>query len=290
MTGSITIAGREYISAVRASKKIGYSADYIGQLSRAKKIPAKLVGKTWYIDYDALSKYKKSKKLKETLARISEPVLEVKVVEKKQEVLRPPQPVRGNLSEVEKLKILNNVVIAYEKEDQPRLPEFYKKVESLPSRPVRKTGVRNHLVPIGFSLMLIFGLAVTKLENVSLAPLNSFYSSVSSSVSASSQPALLSSIAMWFENLFKNSDEESHLVQQAPDDASIQTSGIVVVPANDDHTGVVSRIKNAFSDDVEVSFDQSGDTGTITPVFRQEDDFENYAFVIVPLKNNSNNN
>ena len=95
---------------------------------------------------------------------------------------------------------------------------------------------------------------------------------------------------MWFENLFKNSDEESHLVQQAPDDASIQTSGIVVVPANDDHTGVVSRIKNAFSDDVEVSFDQSGDTGTITPVFRQEDDFENYAFVIVPLKNNSNNN
>ncbi|MFZ2484767.1 MAG: hypothetical protein WAW81_02415, partial [Minisyncoccia bacterium] len=60
---SIFVDGKEFISATRASKKIGYAADYVGQLCRAKKIPAKLIGKTWYVDFSALVEHKKHRHL-----------------------------------------------------------------------------------------------------------------------------------------------------------------------------------------------------------------------------------
>src|SRR3989304_2389666 len=50
--------GKEYISASRAAEKIGYTSDYIGQLCRAKKIPAKLISRTWYVDFSLLLDYK----------------------------------------------------------------------------------------------------------------------------------------------------------------------------------------------------------------------------------------
>src|SRR3989344_6530853 len=55
--------GKEYISAIRASKKIGYASDYIGQLCRAKKIPGQLIGRTWYVDYVSLVEHKKNRQL-----------------------------------------------------------------------------------------------------------------------------------------------------------------------------------------------------------------------------------
>ena len=62
MNSPIFSDGKEYISASRASKKIGYASDYIGQLCRAKKIPGRLIGRTWYIDFTALLEYKESRK------------------------------------------------------------------------------------------------------------------------------------------------------------------------------------------------------------------------------------
>lgn len=296
MTGSITIAGKEYISAIRASKKIDYSADYIGQLCRGKKIPATLIGKTWYVDYEALTKYKKTKKIKGHQTQ----VLKAEVVEKPLDKIEekdsrpsPTQPLRGNISEVEKLKIPNNVVITYEKDDQPRLPELSKITEKTPAIPTKKEAKKSafkiHLIPAALVLMIFFGFAVTKLENLSLNPINSMYREVSSSVTSSLQPALLATVTQWFKDLFGPSSDGSQLAEETSGNGVSQNSGIVVVPATDDRESVVARIKNAFSDNVEVSFDQSGDTGTITPVFRESDEFENYAFVIVPLKDSSNN-
>src|SRR3989338_10130722 len=63
MIEPILSEGKEYISAIRASKKIGYASDYIGQLCRAKKIPGKLIGKTWYVDFSSLLEHRKNRKL-----------------------------------------------------------------------------------------------------------------------------------------------------------------------------------------------------------------------------------
>lgn len=54
MNNPIFCNGKEYISASRAALESGYAADYVGQLCRSGKIPAKLIGRSWYVDIDAL--------------------------------------------------------------------------------------------------------------------------------------------------------------------------------------------------------------------------------------------
>ena len=49
MNKTIYLKGKKYISAKRAADITGYASDYIGQLCRAKKIPANLVGRSWYV-------------------------------------------------------------------------------------------------------------------------------------------------------------------------------------------------------------------------------------------------
>jgi len=66
MLSPITVGGKDYISAVRASERGGYTSDYIGQLCRAGRIPGKLIGKTWFIDYDALVEHKKNRRIRKS--------------------------------------------------------------------------------------------------------------------------------------------------------------------------------------------------------------------------------
>ncbi len=57
---SITIDGKEYISADRAARLVGYTKDYVGQLARAGKIKTKRIGRSWYIEEDSINKHKLS--------------------------------------------------------------------------------------------------------------------------------------------------------------------------------------------------------------------------------------
>jgi hypothetical protein len=55
--------GTRFVSASKASEKTGYSADYIGQLCRGLKISGELVGRTWYVDLEALLEHKRTRQL-----------------------------------------------------------------------------------------------------------------------------------------------------------------------------------------------------------------------------------
>ncbi len=57
----LEISGKRYISSKRAGKEHNYHPDYIGQLIRANKIPGQKVGRSWYVDADALTTYLYSK-------------------------------------------------------------------------------------------------------------------------------------------------------------------------------------------------------------------------------------
>lgn len=52
--------GEKYISAGEAAKKLGYASDYIGQLCRTQRVPGKLIGRTWFVDLEALTLHKKN--------------------------------------------------------------------------------------------------------------------------------------------------------------------------------------------------------------------------------------
>lgn len=55
---SLEIEGKEYISARRAGREHGYTADYIGQLIRKGSLEGKKVGRAWYVSQESLSAYK----------------------------------------------------------------------------------------------------------------------------------------------------------------------------------------------------------------------------------------
>ncbi len=57
----VSLDGKDYISANRASKITGYNQDYVGQLARSGKILSRQVGKRWYIDQEGLLAHKEEK-------------------------------------------------------------------------------------------------------------------------------------------------------------------------------------------------------------------------------------
>jgi len=53
----LTIDGKTYISSRRASRKYGYSIDYLGQLARTGKIVSKMFGRNRFVDENSLLRY-----------------------------------------------------------------------------------------------------------------------------------------------------------------------------------------------------------------------------------------
>lgn len=79
----VVINGVEYLSATSLAKEFRYTTDYIGQLCRAKKVDAQLVGRSWYVNPLSLAAHKKARYLKvqtnDTLAAESVKVNSTKI-------------------------------------------------------------------------------------------------------------------------------------------------------------------------------------------------------------------
>ncbi len=52
---SVIFDGKEYVKASVLATRFRYTADYLGQLCRGKKVDARLVGRAWYINLDSLN-------------------------------------------------------------------------------------------------------------------------------------------------------------------------------------------------------------------------------------------
>ena len=61
----LTIDDKKYVSSKHAAKLSGYAQDYIGQLCREGRIPARLVGRSWYVLESALKDHRFGKEEKE---------------------------------------------------------------------------------------------------------------------------------------------------------------------------------------------------------------------------------
>ncbi|GEM_PF-915938 len=58
---TVTLDGVEYVKAAVAAKQFRYTADYIGQLCRGKKVDARLVGRTWFVNIQSIKDHKKAR-------------------------------------------------------------------------------------------------------------------------------------------------------------------------------------------------------------------------------------
>src|SRR3989344_2577345 len=54
----ILIEKKKYISSKRAAKITGYAKDYVGQLCREGRVPARLVGRGWYVLESAIQDHR----------------------------------------------------------------------------------------------------------------------------------------------------------------------------------------------------------------------------------------
>ena len=54
----ILIEEKRYVSSKRAAKLTGYAKDYIGQLCREGRVPARLVGRSWYVLESAIQDHR----------------------------------------------------------------------------------------------------------------------------------------------------------------------------------------------------------------------------------------
>jgi hypothetical protein len=61
----LLIGDKKYISSKRAAKVTGYAKDYIGQLCREGRVPARLVGRSWYVLESALHDHRFGQKVEE---------------------------------------------------------------------------------------------------------------------------------------------------------------------------------------------------------------------------------
>ncbi len=98
----LEIEGKTYITTKNASAITGYESDYIGQLVRTEKVPAKRVGKVWYVDSLALKAYlaargpiKRGRKKKITTPAL---IKEERLQEARQDLLGPKQQGVGTVA------------------------------------------------------------------------------------------------------------------------------------------------------------------------------------------------
>ncbi len=54
----LLIEDKKYVSSKRAAKITGYAKDYVGQLCREGRVPARLVGRSWYVLESALQDHR----------------------------------------------------------------------------------------------------------------------------------------------------------------------------------------------------------------------------------------
>lgn len=57
----ISFGNKEYLKASEVAKRFRYTQDYVGQLCRSKKVDARLVGRTWYVEPESVTEYRKTK-------------------------------------------------------------------------------------------------------------------------------------------------------------------------------------------------------------------------------------
>jgi hypothetical protein len=62
MSAELFIEGRKLISSKQLSKITGYTHDYIGRLCREGKVFGRRIGRTWFVDENAVRNYKKETK------------------------------------------------------------------------------------------------------------------------------------------------------------------------------------------------------------------------------------
>lgn len=273
MQNDLFLNEKQLISASRASEETGYSSDYIGQLARSKKIPAKLVARTWFVDIESLRAHKSTQK-------------ENKSKKARNNFFASSQKTKNSIANTEYLGYpssgASTPTLKYEAENLVKLPEILKQRELVSAKAFsgitqRKPVKSNHRVLTLTAGVVILAGVIFAQSGVDLAP------KVASDLN-NTLKSLESVNEGIVAGLIHVKDSLLALVGGASTTTEGNNQGVVIFQDGANRDERVAQVKSNFSDDVNVIFDQSGTSGVVTPVFRGGAADENYAFVLVPIK------
>lgn len=127
---TLVVDGVEYTKASEAAKTNGYTTDYVGQLCRAGKVDAQLVGRSWYVNVETLLTHRKGryrstqKKTTEAIHIAKEEIVAKQVTEADQKPhyynrLNVPSSISYESEDSELLPTPKKVVVEERTEEQP---------------------------------------------------------------------------------------------------------------------------------------------------------------------------
>jgi len=270
--------GERFISSARAAKAVGYANDYIGQLCRSGALDCKMVGRSWYVSKKAILAHKKGG------SKISTPRKKVSVA-----TVRTPKSFENFTETVvaENIFTPEKETITYKKSAVVALPTLEKEV-AVPKHWQFMSGAvvifitAFVILTTGFSWLSYVSPTVADSVNIKVADASdaTVNSLTATAVNAESFVSfLISGVEEKFAVIFGS----KQAVQTGSQASSFSPNGIVAIPDNARHAEDVANIRNNFSDPVDVTFDQSGQSGVITPEFRDASETQNYTFVMVPV-------
>jgi len=262
MSPKETIDGTIFLSSREAGKISNYTHDYIARLCRDGKLIGQKINRTWYVREDSLLLF---------------------------------------LDEYENEKEARHQALSQER-----------KLEQIDLHEVT-TGALSPLslkiTALAFSFLLLFASAFSVFhlnEKFSSSQSTSLVASVLDTETFSEHAArfvyetahsVWATLASFFIREKKyavvNTDVQIQQQKMHTDDADVavdnvktprfEKKGVVVVPAdpNIENDVAMREIKNSFSDEVDIKFEDP-ESGVITPVFKERDG-DDYLFVLVPL-------
>ncbi len=137
---SVVFDGVEYVKASEVAKRFKYTSDYVGQLCRGKKVDARLVGRTWFVNPDSLTEHKGGKRSKATADKTSRS--NDSAIKTKTELVKVNSPLKNktakriSASEGASDTEEHFVKISYEQDQESLIPSF--KSPEVKQKPVPK--------------------------------------------------------------------------------------------------------------------------------------------------------
>ncbi len=261
---------KKRISSKQAALLSGYAADYIGQLCRGGKLDAVMIGKTWFVVEESLKGHMEKIRAEEEAKRIS------KIEKRNEKIVEKKESEQLSLENIAKKS--NDVMIGRLAASLNVLDIRKNTAESLTSklsmRTVADDFIKRSLLTramIVSAFVMLVGVGIY----VAMEIPNEHAVDPGQQVAASIVP---------YPDIPYSVENSAETVPASRGIAVIPTSGS---KAKDEE--MKAAIKESFSDQVTVTPDARGESGVITPVFKNGKG-NDFIYVMVPVDNSQNSN
>ncbi len=314
MKDNLILQDKNYISAKRASIVFGYTSDYVGQLCRSGKLERKMIGRSWFVSEESVIKHREAvaENTSVNATTVIAPdtvVVSIVSIDTKTTftvsllLLDSPKFVSMHSFFISESPVVSPII-------SPIVVEGFVSSVSTPTAPAASVesvsstssvlviDSKNNLKKLVLASAFFVFVFLFIFRSFVFAPSLNGSNTVASVISVSKDIAsgIINSLSMIPNFAFNIFDHGSIYdkqglakVDKPPPENSPGESfgGLAVVPSSQSVQKdelLKQKIRDSFSDEVEVKPDKSGTAGIITPVFRKVRG-NDFVYVMVPVKN-----